>query len=158
MKIALIFLSTFLCSLAHPIEFHNDPFRQLEEVWPTPTENRIASGAPGPKYWQQRADYDIKIQLDEKKNKLTGSAQIVYHNKSPHTLEYLWMQLDRNKFTPGSLGHQSSIAPKLGKLSYDSLESLLLKEKFDGQFHITDLVDKTGAELNKRIVDTMMRV
>lgn len=158
MKIALIFLSTLLYSLAHPIEFHNDPFRQLEEVWPTPTENRIASGAPGPKYWQQRADYDIKIKLDEKKNKLTGSAQIVYHNKSPHTLEYLWMQLDRNKFTPGSLGHQSSIAPKLGKLSYDSLESLLLKEKFDGQFHITDLVDKTGAELNKRIVDTMMRV
>ena len=41
MKIALIFLSTLLSSLAHPIEFHNDPFRQLEEVWPTPTENSI---------------------------------------------------------------------------------------------------------------------
>jgi len=158
MKTALFFFGTFLSSLAHPIEFHKDPFRQLEEVWPTPTETRIASGAPGPKYWQQRADYDIKIQLDEKKNKLTGSAHIVYHNKSPHTLRYLWMQLDRNKFTPGSLGHQSSVAPSLGKLSYDRIDSILLNEKFDGQFHITDLVDKTGAELNKRIVDTMMRV
>ena len=158
MKVASIFLCTFIAALAHPIEFHKDPFRQLEEVWPTPTETRIASGAPGPKYWQQRADYNIKIHLDEKKNKLTGSSTIVYHNKSPHTLSYLWMQLDRNKFTPGSLGHQSSVAPSLGKLSYTSMERMLLKETFDGQFHITELSDQAGKALNKRIVDTMMRV
>ncbi|MFT6595702.1 MAG: hypothetical protein ACJAT3_001679, partial [Akkermansiaceae bacterium] len=46
MKIALVFLGLVTACLAHPIEFHKDPFRQLEEVWPTPSETRIASGAP----------------------------------------------------------------------------------------------------------------
>lgn len=158
MKSLFILFALALTSFAHPIEFHKDPFRQLEEVWPTPTESRIASGAPGPKYWQQRADYDIKVELNEKKNKLTGSARIVYHNKSPHTLKYLWMQLDRNKYTPGSMGHQSSSAPSFDSVTFNSFESLLLKERFDGGFHIDSLVDDRGKALNKRIVDTMMRV
>ncbi|MDB4354172.1 hypothetical protein N9Z02_02600, partial [Akkermansiaceae bacterium] len=110
-KLTLSFLGLATVVSAHPIEFHKDPFRQLEEVWPTPTETRIASGAPGPRYWQQRADYDIKIELDEKKNILTGSARTTYHNKSPHSLSYLWIQLDRNKFMPHSMGHQSLEAP-----------------------------------------------
>lgn len=158
MKIIPILLALALPAFAHPIEFHKDPFRQLEEVWPTPTESRIASGAPGPKYWQQRADYDIKIHLDEKKDLLTGSASVVYHNKSPHTLKYLWMQLDRNKYTPGSMGHQSTSAPSFGSMPFNSFESMILKEKFDGGFHIDSLVDSRGAALNRRIVDTMMRV
>jgi len=158
MKIAAILLGLVSALLAHPIEYHNDPFRQLEEVWPTPTEARIASGAPGPKYWQQRADYNLKVSLEERKNLLTGQGRIVYHNQSPHTLKYIWMQLDRNKYTPGSLGHQSSEAPKLGKTKYDSFESLLLKETFDGGFKIDKLTDARGTELKHRVVDTMMRV
>jgi len=158
MKTLLLLLVLACSCLAHPIEFHKDPFRQLEEVWPTPTEARIASGAPGPKYWQQRADYDIKVELDEKKNKLTGAARITYHNKSPHTLKYLWMQLDRNKYAPGSMGHQSASAPSFDSVTFNSFESLLLKEKFDGGFQIDSLVDDRGAALKKQIVDTVMRV
>ena len=97
MKFIVIFIGLVSACFCHPIEFHKDPFRQLEEVWPTPTESRIASGAPGPNYWQQRADYDLKVTLTEKKNLLTGNGQIVYYNRSPHTLKYIWMQLDRNK-------------------------------------------------------------
>lgn len=158
MKILFLFLALALPALAHPIEFHKDPFRQLEEVWPTPTETRIASGAPGPNYWQQRADYDIQITLDERKDLFTGNATIVYHNQSPHTLKYLWMQLDRNKYTPGSMGHQSSEAPGFGPMPFNQFESLLFQEKFDGGFHIDSLVDPQGSELKRRVVDTMMRV
>jgi hypothetical protein len=64
---------------------------------PTPNEYRTASGAPGPKYWQQRADYDIKCELDEKNLRLTGSETITYFNNSPNTLTYLWLQLDENE-------------------------------------------------------------
>ena len=158
MKILSLFfgLATFVS--AHPIEFHKDPFRQLEEVWPTPTETRTASGAPGSKYWQQRADYDIKIELDEKKNSLTGSARTTYHNKSPHTLTYLWVQMDRNRFMPDALGHQSAEAPPIASANLTSLDKILLQEKFDGGFKIDSLVDDRGAALKSRLVDTMMRV
>jgi len=143
---------------AHPIEFHQDPFRQLEEVWPTPTETRIASGAPGPKYWQQKVDYDIQVELNENKNSLTGKAKIRYQNNSPHTLKYLWLQLDRNKYSPGSMGHQSTTAPSFESVTYNSFESLLLKERFDGSFHIDELIDTQNQPLERQIVDTMMRV
>ena len=45
-------------------------FKQLMEELPTPNEYRTASGAPGNKYWQQRADYKIKVELDEQKQTL----------------------------------------------------------------------------------------
>jgi hypothetical protein len=45
---------------------HGNKFEQMGSNFPTPNEYRTASGAPGPKYWQQRCDYDIKCELDEK--------------------------------------------------------------------------------------------
>ena len=80
-----------------------DPFRQLDDVLPTPTETRLASGAPGPGYWQQRADMDIAVTLDAETHSLHGKETVTYHNQSPHTLTYLWMQLDQNRFRNESL-------------------------------------------------------
>ena len=57
--------------------YADDPFRQLDEVLPTPDEIRLASGAPGPNYWQQRADYRIKVALDDQKQGLTGSDDLL---------------------------------------------------------------------------------
>ncbi len=51
---------------------HGNKFEQLGTILPTPNEYRTASGAPGPKYWQQRCDYDIKCELDETNLKLNG--------------------------------------------------------------------------------------
>ncbi|MEI2738433.1 MAG: hypothetical protein V9F01_06580 [Chitinophagaceae bacterium] len=76
---------------------HANKFEQLGTILPTPNEQRTASGAPGPKYWQQRVDYDIKCELDEANNKLTGSETITYFNNSSETLSYFWMQLDENQ-------------------------------------------------------------
>ena len=70
-------------------------FRALEE-WPTPNDFRDASGSPGPRYWQQRVDYVIKVALDSTKHALTGSERVTYHNNSPQALSYLWFQLDQN--------------------------------------------------------------
>ena len=71
---------------------------------PPPNEIRAADGAPGPRYWQQRADYTIKATLDTAAKRLTGTVQIRYTNNSPDTLRFVWMQVDQNLFRPGSVG------------------------------------------------------
>ena len=76
---------------------HGNKFEQLGSTLPAPNEYRNASGAPGPKYWQQRCDYDIKCELDEKNLKLNGSETVTYFNNSPDILSFLWLQLDENQ-------------------------------------------------------------
>lgn len=68
------------------------------------SETRSASGAPGEDYWQNRADYEIDVNLDAKNHKLSGSVTINYTNNSPDKLEYLWVQIDQNLFDPESRG------------------------------------------------------
>ena len=63
-----------------------DPFKQLDDVWPTPDEMRRASGAPGPGYWQQRADYVIDVELDEANHRIIGSEKITYHKNIKQTV------------------------------------------------------------------------
>ena len=70
-------------------------FRLLDE-WPDPNDYRNAAGLPGPNYWQQQADYDIDVTLDTVDHVASGSERITYHNNSPGTLRFLWIQLDQN--------------------------------------------------------------
>ena len=78
------------------------PFRRLE--LPTPSLVREGSGRPGPRYWQQRADYAIRATLDTASHSLRGDETIRYGNNSPDTLRYIWLQLDQNLFADGSRG------------------------------------------------------
>jgi len=71
-------------------------FEQLDQTLPTPNEYRTGSGAPGPRYWQQKADYVISVELNDDNQTLTGKETITYNNNSPDVLKYLWMQLDQN--------------------------------------------------------------
>ncbi len=79
----------------------SSPFRALP--LPVPTAARSASGAPGPRYWQQRADYTLEATLDTATNVLRGRGRIYYVNRSPETLSYVWVQLDQNLFAAGSV-------------------------------------------------------
>ena len=71
-------------------------FEQLGTMLPTPNEYRSASGAPGPAYWQQRADYVIELELNDDNQTIRGSETITYFNQSPDPLSYIWVQLDQN--------------------------------------------------------------
>jgi hypothetical protein len=79
----------------------SSPFRQL--VLPTPNDVRTASGRPGPKYWQQRADYRIVASLDTATHVLRGKETIHYVNNSPDALPYLWLQVEQNICAPNSI-------------------------------------------------------
>src|SRR5215212_6897184 len=78
-------------------------FRPLGEL-PSTNQYRGASGAPGPRYWQQRADYRIAATLDTAQKFIRGSETIRYRNNSPDSLRYVWLQVDQNLYRPGSIG------------------------------------------------------
>lgn len=84
----------------------SNPFQPFSWEWPTPNDIRLASGAPGPGYWQQAADYDIAVVLDDVRQRISGQETITYFNHSPHSLHYLWMQLDQNLRRPDAMVRQ----------------------------------------------------
>ncbi|TDU34279.1 hypothetical protein BXY82_2942 [Gelidibacter sediminis] len=65
---------------------------------------RTASGKPGPEYWQNSADYNLEIALDDKNHTVSGTVTIQYINNSPETLEFIWLYLEQNRFTETSRG------------------------------------------------------
>lgn len=67
-------------------------------------EYRAADGTPGPRYWQNAADYHIDATLDTVNHRITGAVTITYHNNSPQALPFLWLQLDQQHFREDSRG------------------------------------------------------
>jgi hypothetical protein len=143
----------------NPGSNHGNKFEQLGSIMPTPNEYRTASGAPGPKYWQQRADYDIKCELDEKNLKLKGTETITYFNNSPNTLTYLWLQLDENEHnTLNNANYQNSNRMN-NQVSPAQLDRAASAKSDNGLgFNIRKLTDATGKALKYTINKTMMRV
>jgi len=94
--LVLLILSFSVFAFAQSKTKPSDKFRQLEENLPTPNEQRTASGAPGAKYWQQRADYVIDVELDDVNQRIIGKETVTYKNLSPDTLNYIWLQIDQN--------------------------------------------------------------
>ncbi|HBM78454.1 MAG TPA: aminopeptidase [Verrucomicrobiales bacterium] len=162
MKLLLACALTALLSLmgaAHPGgHYAKDPFRQIDELLPDPNEIRAANGAPGPEYWQQRADYKIKVVLDDKEQRISGSETIAYTNNSSIALTYLWVQLDQNRFEQQALGHQAMEAPDFDSIGFRTLRGELSREDFEGGYQIKSVHDDSRQPLSYSIIDTMMRV
>ena len=143
----------------NPTSNHGNKFEQLGTILATPNEYRTASGAPGPKYWQQRADYDIKATLDEKKLLLTGAETVTYFNNSPDVLTYLWLQLDENEHSTVNNGGFPEES-RMGRAVTPATIDKMMEQKSDnGLGHIiSSLTDGLGAKLKYTINGTMMRI
>lgn len=138
---------------------HANKFEQLGTILPSPNEQRAASGAPGAKYWQQRVDYDIKCELDEVNNKLSGSETITYFNNSPDALGYFWMQLDENQHsTVNNANYQN--ANNMPVQTTDKILDRMEERRSDNGYgvNILKLTDAAGKPLNYTINKTMMKV
>jgi hypothetical protein len=134
----------------------DDPFRQLTCELPSATNCRTASGAPGEAYWQQQADYNIRIELNDVEQRIYGSETITYHNNSPHALSYLWLQLDQNiqrKDADKYLAKTDSLSLTITDSRYQNLV-----DPFDGGFHIESISDEYGHPLDHLLYKTMMRI
>jgi len=134
----------------------HEKFKQLYEELPTPNQYHNAAGAPGHKYWQQRADYSIQVRLDDEKQRIYGKERIVYYNNSPDELSYLWLQLDQNVRAQGS-DAQITEPQKLDNQMY-SYQVMELFNDFDGGFKIEKVSGKKGQNLKYTINKTMMRI
>lgn len=138
---------------------HANKFEQLATILPTPNEQRTASGAPGAKYWQQRVDYDIKCELDEPNNRLSGSETITYFNNSPDVLTYFWMQLDENQHsTVNNANYQNGqrMPPQATDKMLDRAEELTSDNGYG--VNIMKITDAAGKPLRYTINKTMMKV
>ena len=143
----------------NPGSNHGNKFEQLGTILPTPNEYRTASGAPGPKYWQQRADYDIKATLDEKNLMLHGAETITYFNNSPDVLTYIWLQLDENEHsTTKNAGYPDGSS--MGRAMTPAMIDKLEEEKTDNGLgvNILKITDVLGAKLKYTVNKTMMRI
>jgi hypothetical protein len=142
----------------NPGSNHGNKFEQMGSNFPTPNEYRTASGAPGPKYWQQRCDYDIKCELDEKNLRLNGSETVTYFNNSPDVLSYLWLQMDENEHSSvNNAGYETSNAMS-SRVGVTQLEAAQAKGDNGFGFNVVKLTDALGKKLEYIINKTMMRV
>ncbi len=163
--ITAFFLSTGIASYGQEKEkarelghINENKFRQMYQEFSTPNMYRTASGAPGSAYYQQQADYKMKIKLDDKKKTITGQETITYTNNSPDVLEFLWVQLDQNmraKDSKTPLIQPERINPGEQPSQF---AKKFIRERFDGGFNITAVNDASGKGLPHTINQTMMRV
>lgn len=133
-------------------------FKQLYEEFSTPNTYRSASGAPGPDYYQQQADYVMDIRLDDENARLYGVETITYTNNSPDYLEYLWVQLDQNVRARDSKSPLIEPSGANPAMQTSSFVNEFMGEGFDGGFKIDYVRDSKGKALPHTINRTMMRV
>lgn len=110
---------------------------------------RTASGNPGPNYWQNGADYVIEAELNEQTNSISGTIEITYHNNSPEPLNFIWIHLEQNRFSPDSRG---------------ALTTPIQGYRFDGDLNGGYTISNVSSETNNSksnrylITDTRMQV
>ncbi len=137
-------------------------FRTLE--LPAPTETRAASGMPGAKYWQQRADYVIRTTLDTVRHRVSGTERVTYTNNSPDALSFLYVQLDQNNISrehsrtyPGAAALPETVSPRA--------RAFAAAEPIDGGYDIrrvqlvaSPATAATAAIGSGRLVDARYRI
>lgn len=134
-------------------------FEQLGTMLPTPNSYRTASGAPGKEYWQQRADYKIKVTLNDENQSITGEETITYYNQSPDKLSYLWLQLDQNMRAQGSDAQLTSTGGIRDSVPAKPFEQYIVNDyEFDGGFKISKVTDAAGKPMDYLIQKTMMKI
>jgi hypothetical protein len=139
-------------------KYDTNKFSQMNDLLATPNMFRTASGAPGPAYYQQQADYKIDVELDDKNAKLSGSETVTYHNNSPDSLEYLWVQLDQNQAAKNSQSPLVENEKMEQVLPVAKFANQYLKQGLDRGFTIEYVKDDKGTAMSYSINQTMMRI
>lgn len=136
--------------------YNNNKFKQLHEELPTPNVYRTASGAPGHEYYQQQANYDIEVTLNDADQTIHGKETVTYINNSPDKLDYLWMQLDQNVRSMNSASKLITVERMEDFYSIQAIHRRLFE--FDGGFKIEFIKSSSGKKMSYAINKTMLRI
>jgi hypothetical protein len=157
-ELARLVLISVLVLLLHPVHGQETTgYDQHEAFNPVfysayGDEIRAADGTPGPKYWQNSADYSITTTLDDAAKSIAGSVVIKYTNNSPQNLAFVWLQLDQNIYSFTSRG-VAATAISGGRWANRS--------SFDGGYTISSvsiIQDGKTIPATYNIIDTRMQV
>ncbi|MGZ3902550.1 MAG: M1 family metallopeptidase [Bacteroidia bacterium] len=162
-SLVILFLTASLMTAQNirnnPNSNHANKFEQLGTILPDANVYRSASGAPGHKYWQQKADYDIDATLDEKNLTLNGSEWVTYYNNSPDKLTYLWLQLDENQHDPNVDANYFDGSKLTAPYTEGEVKSMMVRERKQGfGDKIMEVTDESGKPLKYTVNQTMMRI
>lgn len=136
---------------------HAERFEQLGPMLRSPNVYRTASGAPGHMYWQQKADHEIEVELNDDNQSIKGWQKITYYNNSPDPLKYLWIQLDQNERAADSNTPKIAESRINPRMSLRQIEGILWHD-LDLGYKILNVKDMAGNDIPVTIVQTMMRV
>lgn len=130
---------------------------QMERYTSTDNAYYWKNRKPYEGYWQQDVYYNIKANINEQTNIITGYEELTYKNNSNDTLSFVFFHLYQNAFQPGSYLHDltksNNVKPRYGKY-----ESQGLNIKIDGIKSLS--INSHGSEVElKYIIDnTIMKV
>ncbi|MGB5821186.1 MAG: M1 family metallopeptidase [Saonia sp.] len=149
----------FLCTLqAQESQNWQGKFEPIDRLLTPPSPYRAASGAPGKSYWQQRADYVIKAELDEKNNMINGEETITYYNNSPEDLSYLWVQLDQNVNRKENEDFGEVMGTVRDSMTSRHMQFLTRAIDFPAGYTIKYVKDASGKPMQSLVNNTMMKV
>jgi hypothetical protein len=141
-----------------PGHYDSNKFSQMYDLMATPNMYRTASGAPGPAYYQQQADYKMDIELNDKKARIDGVETITYHNNAPEALEYLWLQLDQNQKAPTSQSPLAESQRMDPAFPADNFSRRFMEGPLERGFNIEYVKDAKGRPMRYTLNNTMMRI
>jgi len=157
LAIAILLLCGFRVFAQHTEQNHAERFEQLQSSLRSPNVYRTASGAPGHMYWQQKADHEIVVELNDENQSIKGWQKVSYHNYSPDPLSYLWIQLDQNERAKDSNTPKVAESKISQNMSMTQLEGILWHDQ-DLGYKILSVKDLSGKDIPVTINKTMMRV
>jgi hypothetical protein len=146
------FLQIFTIAFAQRASVYDPHVLFTPNFYPPQPATRAADGTPAANYWQNRADYQINVSLDDLSNEIAGSVTITYKNNSPQALPYLWLHLDQNLFAKESRGQQRM--PVGARSRYGDANS-----DFNGGYKISSVKNiTTNTNASYIITDARMQI
>ena len=158
MRTFLLLVFTTLFSVNAQTNPWQGKFEPIDNMIAPPNTYRTASGAPGKAYWQQRANYKIKVILDEKNNTISGVETITYFNNSPDDLSYLWMQLEQNVNKKENEDFGGINNRMKDSITTRKMQFLTRAIDFPAGYSIKSVKDDNGKNIKTMVNNTMMKV